>query len=194
MKKIILIGAGGHAKSCIDVIHQTGKFKIIGFIGEKKEVNNKICGYKVLGIESDVPAFLKKGVKHALITLGSYKDPKKRSILFNYFKKKKFIFPKIISPRAYISDLSKIGEGTIVMHDAIVNSNTKIGSNCIINTKSLIEHDCFTENNVHVSTGTIINGSVKIGSNSFIGSGTVVKNNLIIKPGTFIKMGSVLKK
>ena len=94
MKKIILIGAGGHAKSCIDVIHQTGKFKIIGFIGEKKEVNNKICGYKVLGIESDVPAFLKKGVKHALITLGSYKDPKKRSILFNYFKKKKIYFSK----------------------------------------------------------------------------------------------------
>ncbi len=33
MKKThILIGAGGHAQSCIDVIESEGKFKIIGLL------------------------------------------------------------------------------------------------------------------------------------------------------------------
>ena len=45
MKKIILIGAGGQAKSCIDVIHLTKNYKIVGFIDIKKEKNIKIIKF-----------------------------------------------------------------------------------------------------------------------------------------------------
>ena len=37
MKKIILIGAGGHCMSCVDVIELQHKFKIVGLIDNKKE-------------------------------------------------------------------------------------------------------------------------------------------------------------
>jgi len=37
MKNIILIGAGGHCKSCIDVIENENKYKIIGVIFKKKK-------------------------------------------------------------------------------------------------------------------------------------------------------------
>ena len=36
MRKIILIGAGGHAKACIDVIEEENKYKIIGVIEKVK--------------------------------------------------------------------------------------------------------------------------------------------------------------
>ena len=39
-KKIILIGAGGHAESCIDVIKKNKKYQIVGLIGTKSEVGN----------------------------------------------------------------------------------------------------------------------------------------------------------
>ena len=35
MKKIILIGDGGHAHACIDVIEQCKKYSIAGFIVKK---------------------------------------------------------------------------------------------------------------------------------------------------------------
>ena len=38
MKKIILIGAGGHAKSTIEIINKLNKFIIIGLIDKKKLV------------------------------------------------------------------------------------------------------------------------------------------------------------
>lgn len=193
-KKILLFGAGGHANSCIDVILKTNKFKIVGLIGKKNELGKKICGFKVLGTEADAKFFFKEGVRNALITVGSYRNLKKREKLFHYLKKIKFIFPKIISPTAYVSKNSKINEGTIVMHGSIINSNSSIGSNCIINTKSLIEHDCLIENHVHISTGSICNGSVKVGSGSFIGSGSIIRNNLTIKSKSFIKMGTIVKK
>ena len=42
-------------------------------------------------------------------------------------EKNNFNFPVIISPKAYVSKEAKIGEGTIIMHGAIVNKNSKIG-------------------------------------------------------------------
>ena len=37
MKKIILIGAGGHCASCIDVIENEKKYEIIGLIDNIKK-------------------------------------------------------------------------------------------------------------------------------------------------------------
>ena len=39
MKKIILIGAGGHAESCLDVINLTKKFKILGLLIKEKNIS-----------------------------------------------------------------------------------------------------------------------------------------------------------
>ena len=37
MKKIIIIGAGGHAKSCLDVIESKNNlYKVVGFVDNKK--------------------------------------------------------------------------------------------------------------------------------------------------------------
>ena len=49
MKKIILIGAGGHCNSCIDVIESTGKYQIIGLTGTVDESGSSVLGYPVLG-------------------------------------------------------------------------------------------------------------------------------------------------
>ena len=58
MKKIILIGAGGHAESCLDVILLTKKFKILGFIDKTKNIN--LLNYKVLGDERYLEKVSKK--------------------------------------------------------------------------------------------------------------------------------------
>ena len=47
MKTIILIGAGGHCTSCIDVIEMQQKFKIIGLIDNNKKKLS--MNYKIIG-------------------------------------------------------------------------------------------------------------------------------------------------
>ena len=49
-EKILLIGAGGHSQSCIDVIEQENKYEIAGLIGIKEEVGQNRLGYEVIGI------------------------------------------------------------------------------------------------------------------------------------------------
>ena len=60
----------------------------------------------------------------------------KNTLLLNQLN---YSLPFIISPTGYVSKHAKIGEGTIVMHNTIVNANARIGKNCIINNKSLIK-------------------------------------------------------
>ena len=192
MKKIILIGGGGHCKSVIDVIEQEKKYKIYGIIDKPEFLGTKILKYKVIGNDLDLKSFAKE-VKNALITVGQIKSAKLRIKLFKLAKKAGFILPTVISPNSYVSKYSKIGNGSIVMHQAIVNANTSIGDNCIINSKALIEHDCSISNHCHISTNATINGGVKIGSKCFIGSNVTTKNNIKIKENSFIKAGTIIK-
>lgn len=192
MKKIILLGGGGHCKSVIDVIELEKKYKIHGIVDKPKFLGSKILGYKVIGSDLDFE-YLAKKYKNAIITVGQIQSPLVRIKLFNLARKAGFKFPPIISPRAYVSKYSRIGMGTIVLHDVVVNSNVSIGNNCIINTKSLIEHDCEISDHCHISTCATINGSVKIRSKCFIGSNATVRDGITIKENSFIKANSLVK-
>ena len=189
-KKLILVGAGGHCNSCIDVIEKENKYRIVGLIDKKKKFKSK---YKVIGTDKDLKR-VKKNCNNILVSIGQIKNLFVREKIFKLGKENNFNFPIIISPYAYVSTGATIGEGTIVMHGAIVNKNCKIGKNCIVNTGSILEHDTIIGDNCHISTGAIVNGGVTIGQNSFIGSGSVIKQNLSIGNQCFINAKKFLQK
>lgn len=189
-ENIILIGGGGHCKSCIDVIEQEGRFHIAGIIDKVELIGQEVLGYKIIGTDDDLEALFKK-YKYAFITIGHIGSTITREKLFYKAIEIGFEIPKIISPRAYVSDHSQIEHGTIIMHDALVNANVKIGKNCIINTKALIEHDAMIDDDCHISTGAIINGGVIVKAKTFVGSHATSKE--YIEVSGFIKAGSIVK-
>jgi len=188
--EIILIGGGGHCRSVIDVIELEGKYKIAGVIDKKELIGQDVLGYKVIGCDDDLAELFKK-YKFAIVTVGQIQSNTLRVKLFNILKNIGYTLPTIISPLAYLSKYATIGEGSIIMHHALVNTNAKVGKNCIINTKALIEHDAVIEDNIHISTGAIINGGVVVKENSFVGSNATSKEYIEIDG--FIKAGSVAK-
>ena len=168
MKKIVIIGCGGHANSCVEILENKRGYSILGFICNNK--NKKNLDYKILGNDGKI-SIIKKKCKNALIGVGQIKDYKKRLRLFNLLKKEGFNIPKVIAKTAYVSKNVKILEGTIVMNKAFINKNVYIGKNSIINTGAIIEHDVKIGSNCHISTGVIVNGGTVIGDNCFVGSG-----------------------
>lgn len=187
MNKIIILGSGGHARSCLDVIKMGKKFSFYAFVDNFEKESSKILSEKNL-------AEIRKKIKYALIGVGQIKSHLPRLKIFNNLKKLNYILPIIKSPIAYISKEATIGEGSILLHRAIINSGAKIGKNTIINTGAIIEHDVTIGNNCHISTGVIINGGCKISDNTFIGSNSVVANNININKLKFIKAHSLIKK
>ena len=51
--KVLLVGAGGHASSCIEIIEAENTKEIVGLIGTQEEVGKKLLGYEVIGSEKD---------------------------------------------------------------------------------------------------------------------------------------------
>jgi sugar O-acyltransferase (sialic acid O-acetyltransferase NeuD family) len=192
--KVILIGCGGHCKSCIDVIEQEGLFDIAGVVERTIYTEGvSILGYPILGSDDDL-AELRKQFEYVIITVGQIKTPKHRMRLYEFLKKLKFSLPVIVSPTAYVSRHASIGEGTIVMHHALVNSGAHIGKNCIINTKALVEHDAVVEDHCHVSTGAIINGGATVGCGSFVGSNSVMPEYTATPCNSFIKANTLSER
>lgn len=192
-EKIILIGGGGHCRSCIDVIEQEGRFTIAGIVDMPEKRHQTVLGYPVIGSNADLVELIKT-CPNVVITLGQIKSPNRRMELFNDLMQMGANFPVIQSPLAYVSRHAQVAEGTIVMHHALINAGARVGKNCIINTKALVEHDAVIEDHCHISTGAVINGGVKIGTGSFFGSGAISKEYISIPSKSFIKANSLISE
>ena len=188
-EKIILIGGGGHCKSCIDVIEKEDKYTISGILEKTDKPNEDILGYPILGTDDMIEGLAAEGYLF-LITVGQIKSPLIREKIFQRVKSANGKLPVIISPFASVSRHAQIAEGTIVMHHVLVNADAKVGSCCILNSGCLIEHDSTIGDFCHISTSAVVNGTVTIGNKCFIGSKSLINNNLTICDSVIVPSGS----
>ncbi len=193
MKPIILIGGGGHCISCIDVIEQAGLYQILGILDLPEKLGQKVLTYSIIGTDSELERFLPDCTEF-LITVGQIGSYVLREKIYYKVLQAGGKMPVIISPLAYVSIYASIGEGSIIMHHALVNAGSTIGKGCILNTKSLIEHEASIGNFCHISTAAIVNGQANIGDYCFVGSNTVVANNTNVIANTVIAAGSQVLK
>lgn len=192
-RQIILVGAGGHARSLVDVIEAEGKWSIAGFIDRADSEPASLFGYRCLGDDSNLADLLLE-VPQAVIAVGQLKSPGVRQSLFTKLVTLGAILPAIVSPKATVSPRASLGMGTVVMHGAVVNAGVRVGSNCIINSLALVEHDSVIEDHSHISTGARVNGGCFVGTGSFVGSGAVIFQGIRVSDYSVIPAGAVVKR
>lgn len=190
-KNLILVGGGGHCKSVIDVAESAG-YNILGILDMPEEVGKSVLNYKVIGIDEEIPQYVDKA--EFIITVGFIKNPAIRIRIYNKIKEVGGRLATIVSSTAHVSRYATLGEGTVVMHQAVVNAGAQVGANCIINTFCNIEHDAEIGDQCHISTGTMVNGDCKVGERAFIGSQSVLANSITVGDDIIIGAGSVVRK
>lgn len=193
MSPLLLIGGGGHCRSCIDVIEATGRFKIAGIVDFNEASDAARLSYPWLGNDDALPALLRQH-RSVLITVGQVKSPDIRIALFEKLSALGAEFPVIVSPLAHVSRHAVVQSGTIVMHGAIINAGASVGENCIINSQALVEHDASVGAHCHLSTCAKLNGDVHVEAGSFIGSGAVVQHGVRIDRRCIVGAGAVVAK
>lgn len=187
-KKLILIGAGGHSRACIDVIERCGTYEIAGLVGLSHEVGEIHLGYQVIAANHDLP-LLATRFHCAIVAVGQIHSADIRVRIYHQLISLGFKLPTIVSPLAYVSAHASIGLGSIVMHGAVVNAGAIIGQNSIINSQSLIEHDAKVGDHSHIATGAILNGGTRVGNQSLVGSGSIIKQGVSIGNACLVGMG-----
>ena len=191
MTPIILIGKGGHALACLDVLQINKNFQVIGYVDSIGSLGGDWEGIPFLGTDAELPTILQK-CSNVFIAIGQVKHSEVRRKAVQQLRLLNATFPAVISPKAHVAFGARIAEGTIVMHGAHIGPGTNIGAFNILNTRSLIEHGAITGEFVHVSTAAVVNGDVKIGDNVFIGSNSVLCHGIEIPDNSFVQAGEFI--
>lgn len=191
MKPIILIGGGGHCKSVIEAAISSNQ-TIAGILDLSVNVGNEILGFKILGTDNDISAYAQ--THDFIITVGNIKDTNLRRQIAQKITTANGCLTTIIAKTAHVSQFAKLGDGTVVLHGAMVNAGALIGQNCIINTLTNIEHDAIIGDFCHISTGAMVNGDCTVGEDTFLGSQSVMLNGSKIPNGCVIAAGSFVRK
>ena len=190
--KTVLLGAGSHAVSVVDLLESTGHYDIYGLLENRLAPGDEFLGHRIVGPFDSLSTHLTSGIG-ALVSVGQIGPPGIRVELYERLVELGATILTPVSPHAYVSPRAVLGAGTAVFHGAVVNANATIGDNCIINSMALVEHDSTIGHHTHIATGARVNGGVSIGDGCFVGSGAVIFQGCTIPNGSIIPAGTIVK-
>ncbi len=188
MRRLLVMGAGGHGKVCADIAIKMKKWDKIVFLDDKEGIK-ECMGFPV--IDKLSAALCYRENTDYFVAIG---DNGIREQIQEKLEWEGVSLAILLHPDAVVGLSVKIGKGSTIMAGAIINSGSQIGKGCVVNTGSSIDHDNIIEDYVHISPGVRLAGNVKIGRGSFIGVGSTVRNNITICSGCQTGAGAVVVK
>lgn len=195
MKKIIIIGAGGHGAELDEYIqygNRTGKsekIEIAGFLDDDPgnyhryqfsapllgDIQNheirKDCGY-LMGIA----------------------NLKYRRKFVEVFKNKGAGFITYIHPESFISGSAKIGEGAVLSYHCNIGPNAVIGDFTMVNARASISHDCKVGEFNFIGPNVCLSGFTKVGDENLFGINSATIPGIEIGSRNKISAGMTLDK
>lgn len=190
-KPIIILGAGGHAKVLIDTL-QRQSANILGVTDPDPELHGKdVMGIPIIGNDNSI---LQYGVNDIVLVngLGKVNRSNKRIQIYDTFKKRGYIFTRVIHRSAVISPGAYLAEGVHIMAGAIIQTLATIGVNTIINTRASVDHECIIGDHVHIAPGATISGGVEIGDSVLVGAGATIIQGIHVGASSIVGAGAVV--
>jgi len=182
MKNISLYGAGGHCFAAIELIRSLGEYN----------PNIIFDDYPKSKTILDVPVNIYNGellkTDSVCISIGTNKNRKKIALQLNS------IFPSFIHQSVVKYPSSELGEGSLILPNAVLDADTKIGRFCIVNNNATVSHNVLVEDFVHIAINVAIAGGVKIGEGTLLGAGCVILPEIKIGKWATIGAGAIITK
>ncbi len=191
MKKLVIVGTGGHAKVVVDTLQGSSDVVILGFVDPNKEKGSLFLGYPILGTDQYLLNAKIDDIT-LIIGIGTAKSCAIRQQTFLQFKVMGYDFHTTIHPTAILGRGVRIGGGSQVMAGTIVQPAVTIGENVIINTGAIIEHDTHIGDHVHIAPGSVLGGGVTIEDSVFVGLGARLLPQVRIGQGATIGAGALV--
>lgn len=192
-RKIVLLGAGGHAAVLFDILQQNGETVHCITAREVPIARSPFRHTEVINDDEFLTRFHPDDV---LIVngIGMLPYSSRREHLYRHYSALGYSFKNIISKQAIVSPFATLGTGAQILPGAVVQAGADIGENSIINSRAVIEHDSVIGRHNHIAPGAILCGAVTTGHGAFIGAGAIVIPNMTVGESAVIGAGVVIKK
>lgn len=188
MPALLIIGAGGHGKVVADTALEAGKWSEILFLDDAWPEKKRNGAWDIHG-NMEMIESLKLRCTNAIVAIG---NNHLRIELQSTLVAAGFEIATIVHPSARVSRFAKIGKGSVVFANAVINVDAQIGEAAIINTAATVDHDCQLGRGVHIAPGANLGGGVAVGDFSWIGIGAAVRHYTSIGADVTVGAGAVV--
>ena len=185
MRRILIVGAGGHAQVIADAILSGARagddWQVAGFLDDNSElVGREVLSFKILGTSGQIAQF-----EHDAVVVG-IGDNAVRARVFDRLKRQGETLLCVIHPRAVVAGDVVLGEGSVVFANAVINTSSIIGDDVIVNTGATIDHHARIGAHAHLAPGVHLGGGVTVGEGALFGIGSSVIPNRTIGAWTTV--------
>jgi UDP-perosamine 4-acetyltransferase len=184
---VVIVGAGGHAKVCIELL-RAAEVPIAYCIGGTD--SDDLCvGVAVLKGDHHLATLRQQGYQRAFIAIGSNAL---RQRLAASVRALGYTLVNAISPSAVVSPSARLGKGIAIMAGAVINADTILGDLAIVNTLASVDHDGDIGEAVHIAPHCGLAGNVRVATRAFLGVGCKVIPGISVGSDVVAGAGSVI--
>lgn len=187
--KVLLIGAGGHARVCLEALRDHPAIEVVGAISRDRTGVGDLGVTIVAADDQIAEATLSSGATAACVAVG---DNLKRLELAETCRDAGLELVDAVSRFAMVSHTASWEPGVQLLPGAVVNAATHLGACVIVNTNASVDHDCRIGQGTHVAPGVAIAGGVTIGDRVLVGIGARVLPGVTIGHDAVIGAGAVV--
>lgn len=187
MKRLLIIGAGGHGRCCLDIAREHNTYHEISFLDDNA-VGQCINDALVIGRIESLPEYIEE-YQDVFVAIG---NNTLRKTLISKAEELGYHLVSLISLRAVVSDFAKIGKGSVIFPGTVVEANANLGEGCIVTANATVNHDAIIHEYSLINSSTVIRPNTDIGELCSIGSRCVITFGKTVEAGSIVSDGQVI--
>lgn len=192
MKRLLIVGASGHAKVVAEAVERQQQFELVGFLDRAPCDGARVHGHPILGSDDELSSLLMRySIDAFVVGIGNSKRREKIT------KRIQAVYPQllaaiVIHPFTSIARDVHMGPGTVVLAGVVIGPGCRIGSGCLLNTRCSLDHDSMMGNFASLAPNVTTGGNVTIGESAFVGLSANVCPGVNIGCNSVIGAGSTV--
>jgi len=203
---MLLIGAGGHALECFDILSKNYQYDFLEFYDEISGNSHFMKKYNIIKDQRDLEGHFEKDPRFVL----AVGNPKLREYFYERFTNaggqmvNLFGFQNTVSAFSeyatadvfnlcFLGSKVRIGKGSLVNTGAQIHSAVAVGEFCEISPKAVLSNSVQIGSNTRIGANATILPNISIGNHVVVGAGAVVTDDIpdhvlvVGVPGKIIK-------
>lgn len=188
MKRLLIVGAGGHGRSVAEAAQVAGGFTVVGFVDDATEAR-QVWAWPVVGAISELPKY-RDLADTAIVAIGKNELREK---LCDRLQAANFELATIVHPRAVVSPSARIGAGSAIMAGAIVGTEAELGKGTIVNCGAVVDHHCRVENFGHLGVNAAMAGGSILGRGAWMQAGSALGYGVKVAAWAVLEPGQALR-
>lgn len=188
LRKLLVLGAGGHGKAVAEAALLSGEWQQVVFLDDRWPEINLVCGMPVVGDLSHLAE--KAGATDGAIA--AVGNNGLRRAWQEKITASGISLVSVVHPRACVSASASIGPGSAIMSLAVVGAEARLGQGVIINAGAVADHDVTLGDYAHLGVGVCLAGGVAVGAAAWLQAGCSAGYGVVIEPGLVIEPGQAL--